>query len=138
MQHCLFVLKASLMIDRIVEQTNKYILPKSCGRQTLTLKMTFYSNELHLNLFTRKKCQFLVNHHSCHVFLVWLPHCLPAYLLREAFQSKNQRNLGISPNRGGGGRQKSPKFQLGKVQNQRGVFGNQKSPKFQRVSRTEK
>ena len=39
--------------------------------------------------------------------------------LREAFQSKKQQNLGISPNRGAGSskNQKSPKFQLGKVQN---------------------
>ena len=38
-------------------------------------------------------------------------------LLREAFQSKKERNLGISPNRGGSSKnQKSPKFQLGKVQ----------------------
>ena len=38
--------------------------------------------------------------------------------LREAFQSKNQRNLGISPNGGGASKnQKSPKFQLGIVQN---------------------
>ena len=33
------------------------------------------------------------------------------FKLREAFQSKKQRNLGISPN------QKSPNFQFGKVQN---------------------
>ena len=40
------------------------------------------------------------------------------YQLREAFQSKKQPNLGISPNRGGSSKnQKSPKFQLGKVQN---------------------
>ena len=59
--------------------------------------------------------------------------------IREAFQSKNQRNLGISPNRGGSSKnQKSPKFQLGIVQNQGGVFGNQKSPKFQRVPKTNK
>ena len=40
--------------------------------------------------------------------------------LREAFQSKKRGNLGNGPNRGGGGsskNQKSPKFQLGKVQN---------------------
>ena len=39
---------------------------------------------------------------------------------REAFQSKKQRNLGIRHLGGGGGsskNQKSPKFQLGKVQN---------------------
>ena len=34
--------------------------------------------------------------------------------------------------------QKSPKFQLGKVQNKGGVFGNQKSPMFQRVPKTNK
>ena len=41
--------------------------------------------------------------------------------LREAFQTKKRANLGISPNRGEEGgsskNQKSPKFQLGKVQN---------------------
>ena len=38
--------------------------------------------------------------------------------IREAFQSKKQPNLGISPNRGGVVKKsKSPKFQLGKVQN---------------------
>ena len=38
--------------------------------------------------------------------------------LREAFQSKKQRNLGISPNSWGLSKnEKSPKFQLGKVQN---------------------
>ena len=38
--------------------------------------------------------------------------------LREAFQSKKQQNLGISPNRGGESskNQKSSKFQLGIVQ----------------------
>ena len=36
-------------------------------------------------------------------------------LLREASQTKKRGNLGNGPNRGG--RQKSPKFQLGKVQN---------------------
>ena len=43
----------------------------------------------------------------------------PETLLREAFQSKKQGNLGIGPNRGGGGirkkNQKNTKFQLGKV-----------------------
>ena len=37
--------------------------------------------------------------------------------IREAFQLKKQRNLGISPNRGGESskNQKKPKFQLGIV-----------------------
>ena len=44
----------------------------------------------------------------------------PLCALREAFQSKKQQNLVIRPNRGGEGsskNQKSPKFQLGIVQN---------------------
>ena len=48
--------------------------------------------------------------------------------LREAFQSKKQQNLGISPNRGGGEsskNQKSPRFQLGKVPDKVGSLGSQ-------------
>ena len=63
------------------------------------------------------------------------------YLFREAFQSKKRGHFGNGPNRGGGSskNQKSPNFQLGKVQKWGGgVFGNQKSPKFQRVPKTNK
>ena len=57
--------------------------------------------------------------------------CFLCCCIREAFQSKKQLNLGISPNRGGGSskNQKSAKFQLGKVP---------KIPKFQRVPKTNK
>ena len=89
-------------------------------------------------------------------FLDELSHC--EHNIREAFQSKKQRNLGISPIRGGSSHfQKVPSFSWEKFNTRggsshfqkvssfswekfkiRGVFDNQKSPKFQRVSETKK
>ena len=73
-----------------------------------------------------------INFHMWHMEYRWL--CLVVVVgdghdeilkkspksLREAFQSKNWGNFGLGPNTGEGGlskNQKSPKFQLGKVQN---------------------
>ena len=65
-----------------------------------------------------------------------------SFFIREAFQSKKQRKLGIW-HLGGGGRSKIKKvpsfsWEKFKMGGGGGVFGNQKSPKFQRVSKTEK
>ena len=61
-------------------------------------------------------------------------------LLREAFQSKKQRKLGIWHLGGGGGVKKSKKSQVsvGKSSKLGGVLINQNSLKIQRVSKTEK
>ena len=60
--------------------------------------------------------------------------------VREAFQSKKQRNLGIRHLGGGGVVKKSKKSQVsvGKSSKLGGVFGNQKSPKCQRIPKTKK